>query len=408
VKPAGNALQTGGLRSFTAARAASVPFSSIRQVFDKARALEASGVQLARMEIGRPDFDTPVHIKEATKEALDAGHVHYAPNRGIEPLREAIARKLECENGIEVDPATGVVVTVGCKEAIALTLLAYFEAGDEVIVPDPLWDTYQHGVDFVGATAVAMPLSARDGFEPDLAGLVGLITPRTKAIVLVSPSNPTGAVWRRESFAEIARLANEHDLLIISDEIYEKLLYDSAEHHSIATFPGMAERTITINGFSKAYAMDGWRLGYAAGPDRLIAPLVKVHQYTTNCVPTFLQYGAIAAYDGPQDAVEAMRLEFDRRRRMVVARLRAMPGVELVEPRGAFYVFPRFPAAAGTGMELATRLLEEAHVAAVPGDVFGAEGAGHVRLSYAASYDSIAAGMDRLHAWIERQVGTTG
>lgn len=391
------------VRSFLAQRAATVPYSSIRQVFDRARRLESEGVAVARMEIGRPDFDTPAHIKEAAKQALDGGHVHYAPNRGIEPLREAIARKLERENGIAVDPATGVVVTVGCKEAIALTLLAYFEPGDEVIVPDPLWDTYEHGVRFVGATPVAMPLKAAKGFAPDPEELDNLITPSTKAIVLVSPSNPTGAVWGREILSELANLAVKHDLLVIADEIYEKLLYGEAQHHSIATLPGMAERTITINGFSKAYAMDGWRLGYAAGPEELISPLVKVHQYTTNCVPTFLQYGAIAAYDGPQDAVEEMRLEFDRRRRMLVSRLRGMPGVDVDEPRGAFYVFPRLPPSAGTGMELAFKLLEEAQVAAVPGDVFGAAGSGHVRLSYATSYESIEAGMDRLHAWLERQ-----
>lgn len=395
------------VRSYLAERAASVPFSSIRQVFEKARRLEAEGARIARMEIGRPDFDTPLHIKEAAKRALDEGHVHYAPNRGIEPLREAIARKLERENGIAVDPATGVVVTVGCKEAIALTLLAYFEPGDEVIVPDPLWDTYEHGVRFVGATPISMPLDADDDFAPDLDRLGGLVTSRTKAIVLVSPSNPTGAVWSRDVLSGLASLAVKHDLLVIADEIYEKLVYGDVQHHSIATFPGMAERTITINGFSKAYAMDGWRIGYAAGPEQLIGPLVKVHQYTTNCVPTFLQHGAVAAYDGPQDAVEEMRLEFDRRRRMLVSRLKSMPGVEVAEPNGAFYVFPRFPARVGSGMELAYRLLQEAHVAAVPGDVFGAAGAGHVRLSYATSFDSIVAGMDRLQTWLERQLVTS-
>lgn len=392
---------------FQTQRAREIPFSSIRKVFESARRMESEGMDVARMEIGRPDFDTPEHVKVATKEALDAGHVHYAPNRGIEALRATIARKLADENDVDVDPANGVVVTVGCKEAIALTMLAYVEAGDEVLIPDPCWDTYVHTTRFVGGTPVPVPLRPENGYVLDPNEVERRITERTKILVLVSPSNPTGAVHGPDVLKELARIAEENDLLVVSDEIYEKLLYGAARHLAIASLPGMADRTITINGFSKAYAMDGWRIGYAAGADALVDPLVKVHQYTTNCVPTFLQYGAIAAYDGPQDALDRMRQEFDRRRAMLVARLRAMTGVSVLEPEGAFYVFPRIDGTELSGADLAARVLDEARVACVPGDVFGAAGEGHLRLSYATSYDSIAAGMDRLHAVLERWHGAS-
>lgn len=389
-----------------AQRSQQIPFSSIRKVFEKARAMEAKGISVARMEIGRPDFDTPKHIKEAAVAAMEAGHVHYAPNKGIEELRQAITQKLLLDNAVRVDSETGIIVTVGCKEAIILALLAFLDPGDEVLIPDPCWDTYLHSTTFLGGTPVTVPLRPENHYQPDPGDFEKKITKRTKILVIVSPSNPTGAVYAQEVLEQLADIAIRHDLIVISDEIYEKLVYDGAKHTSIASLPGMAERTITINGFSKAYAMDGWRIGYAAGPERLISPMIKVHQYTTNCVTTFVQHGAVAAYTGTQEPLEEMRAEFDRRRIALTRRLSEMPGVTAVEPQGAFYVFPRFD---GIGMDsaaLAETILQEAMVACVPGDVFGIEGQSHVRFSYATSYDSIIAGMDRLRAALERLHGS--
>lgn len=383
-----------------AERVRQIPFSTIRKIFERARVMEQEGRDIARMEIGRPDFDTPAHIKDALKEALDRGEVHYAPNQGIAPLREAISRKLQRDNGLAIGP-DGVLVTVGCKEAVFLALASFIDSGDKVIVPDPCWDTYAHTVTFLGGQPV--PVAAGAGFEPDPEAVRAAIDAKTKAMVIVSPHNPTGAVYSPQTLEALAAIAVEHDLLVISDEIYEKLIYDDAVHRSIATFPGMAERTIVINGFSKAYAMDGWRLGYAAGPDHLIRPMLKAHQYTTNCVATFVQWGAVAAYEGSQEPVEAMRAEFDRRRGLVVSRLLALPGVELVEPKGAFYAFPRFALPGVADERLAEFILQEAGIACVPGETFGEAGRGHLRFSYATSYESIERGMDRLDAAVGRR-----
>lgn len=357
--------------------------------------MEAAGVEVARMEIGRPDFDTPAHVKQAAKDALDAGRVHYTTNKGIEELRMQIAAKLRRDNGLDVDPEGGILVTVGCKEAILLALLAFVEAGDEVIVPSPSWDNYQHATAFLGGTPVAMTLDEANGYQPDLERLERSVTDRTKMLVLISPHNPTGVVFNRESLEGIATIARRRDLLVVSDEIYEKLVYDDEKHISIASMPGMAERTITINGFSKAYAMDGWRLGYAAGPEALINPMLKVHQYTTNCATTFVQWGGVAAYAGPQDAVATMRAEFDRRRRMVLDHLARIDGVRVVRPGGAFYVFPTFDLDMRADA-LAEYVLKEAHVACVPGTVFGPHAKPQLRLSYATRYDAIERGLERL------------
>jgi aminotransferase len=374
-------------------RVQSIPFSSIRRVFEKARQLESEGVDIARMEIGRPDFDTPQNIKEAATAALNAGKVHYAPNSGIAPLRESISRKLARENGLNVPPED-VLVTVGCKEAVFLALAALIEPGVEVLIPDPCWDSYSHTVEFFGGAVRTYTLD--QAFQPDPESIERMVSPRTRVIVVVSPHNPTGAVWHRQRLEAIAEIAYRHDLVVISDEIYEKIIYGDAEHVSIASLPGMTERTLVINGFSKAYAMDGWRIGYAAGAPWLVKAMLKAHQYTTNCVTTFVQWAAVEAYDGPQDTVDAMVREFDRRRRLIIDSLAELPGVELVPPTGAFYVFPRFEVPGVADDDLATFLLVNARIACVPGRVFGASGEGHLRLSYATSYESIAAGLNRL------------
>ncbi|WP_225228965.1 pyridoxal phosphate-dependent aminotransferase [Bacillus sp. PS06] len=377
-------------------RLASIPFSSIREIFEEANAMEKRGMKITHMEIGRPDFDTPIHIKEAANEALQKGHVHYTSNNGIQELREAIADKLKRDNNIMVDPNKEIVVSVGCKEAIVNTILAYINPGDEVLIPDPAWLEYQYIVELAGGVGVSIPLREEEGFNLNPEDVRMRITSRTKMLILNSPHNPTGAVLPEENLKELAEIAIQHNLLVLSDEIYEKLIYGEAKHVSIATLPGMFERTVTINGFSKAYAMDGWRLGYVAGPTALIQPIMKVHQYNTTSATSFAQYGAVAAYAGTQEPVREMVKEFDRRRQLLVSRLSELENVSCVVPQGAFYVFPSFKGTGMTSKELATLLLREAQIACVPGSAFGQCGEGYVRMAYSTEYEDINEAMDRL------------
>lgn len=370
--------------------------SGIRRIFEAAGALEREGATVAHLEIGRPDFDTPAHIKAAAIEALHGGRVHYTPNAGIPELRTAIAEKLRQDNGLRVDPDRGVIVTVGAKESVFVCLYGLLDPGDEILVPTPMWPDYLDTTKVVGGIPVQVPLRPERGYRLDAGDLEAAITPRTKALVVHSPHNPTGAVSDEAALRAVAEVAVRHDLLVIADEIYEKLIYDGARHVSIASLPGMFERTVTINGFSKAYSMTGWRLGYVAGPPALIAPLLKVHQCTTTCATSFAQWGGVAAYRGDQTCVGDMVGEFDRRRRLVVGALRAMPGVTLVEPRGAFYAFPDVRGLGLGDTDLAEYLLREALVATVPGSTFGTSGAGHLRISYAAGYEVLAAALERM------------
>ncbi|WP_028403102.1 pyridoxal phosphate-dependent aminotransferase [Ectobacillus panaciterrae] len=380
-----------------AERIKDIPFSSIRKIFEEAGWMEKKGVKVTHMEIGRPDFDTPEHIKEAANLALQQGHVHYTSNSGIQELRAAIAGKLQRENNIEVDPDEGVVVTIGCKEAIVDILLAYVNPGDEVLIPDPSWLEYQHNVKLVGGIPVLVPLHEDKDFLLDPEEVASRITSKTKMLILCSPHNPTGAVLPESYLKELAALAIKHDLLVLSDEIYEKIIYDEAKHISIASLPGMFERTVTVNGFSKAYAMDGWRLGYVAGPPSLIQPILKVHQYNTTSATSFAQYGAVAAYNGSQEPVEDMVKEFDRRRRLLVEALNQIPGVHCVLPKGAFYVFPSFKGFGRSSKDLATYLLREARIACVPGSAFGEVGEGHIRMAFSTDYNDIEAAIGRLN-----------
>ena len=373
-----------------------IPFSGIRKVFEEAQRLEKENVDITHLEIGRPDFDTPSHIKAAAIQALDAGQVHYTSNYGIPELRQAISEKLARDNGMQVDPEAGVVATVGCTEAVLNVFLAYLSRGDEVLVPEPAWLQYARSVELSDGHPVSVPLRMEKDFVLDPEDVVERITPRTKMLVLCSPQNPTGAVLDGATLEALAELCTKHNLLVLSDEIYEKLVYDGAKHLSIGSLPGMFERTITINGFSKAYAMDGWRLGYAAGDESLIQPILKVHQYTTTCANTFAQLGAVAAYRGPQGRVTEMVQEFDRRRRFLVESLNDIPGVSCVTPKGAFYAFPAFDGYDLDSQAMATYLLREARIACVPGSAFGASGEGHIRMAYSTDYDSIAAGMVRM------------
>jgi len=373
-----------------------IPFSGIRKVFEKARKMEKEGHRVINLGIGRPDFDTPAHIKQAAKEALDAGMVHYSSNYGLPDLREAIAAKLEQDNGLAYDPGSEIVVTVGANEAVLMAMVGTLNAGDEVIIPDPAWLHYFYCARLVEAIPVAVPLREEMEFKLDPDDVARAITPRTRMLVVTTPHNPTGSVLDKEMLQALADIAEKHDLLVLSDEIYEKIIYDGVKHISFATLPGMRERTLVVNGFSKAYAMDGWRLGYVAAPRELIAVLIRVHQYTTVCATTFIQKGALAAYRGPQDCVAEMVAEFVRRRQYLIPALNEIKGISCVRPRGAFYAFPSIKATGKSSAEIADFLLEEAKVALVPGSAFGQYGEGYLRIAYSNSLENIQEAMQRI------------
>ncbi|MEF8781775.1 MAG: pyridoxal phosphate-dependent aminotransferase [Haloarculaceae archaeon] len=380
-----------------ARRMEDVPFSGIREIFEECNQLEREGVDVVHLEIGRPDFDTPQPIKDAAVDAIDAGHVHYTSNYGIEPLREGIARKLDRENGLEYEPESEIVVTAGATEAVFVTFLALADHGDEVLIPDPAW-TYASGITLANGTPVRYELDPETGFQPDMDSLEAAVSPSTELLVVNSPHNPTGGVLERDRVEAIRDFAIEHDLFVLSDEIYEKILYEGT-HHSLAAADGMWERTVTVNGFSKAYSMTGWRLGYLAAPESLVDPLIRARQYTTTCAPSISQYAGVRALKG--DLHRPMVETFEERRDLVVERLADIPGMELEsEPSGALYAFPEIPEGETDEREFALSLLREAGVALVPGSVFGEAGAGRVRIAYSNSTARIDEAFDRIEEWV--------
>jgi len=383
---------------FDAERMSRIPFSGIRKVFEEVHKRTAQGQHIVNLGIGRPDFDTPQNIKEAAKKALDDGHVHYASNYGIEELRNAIADKFKRDNGLVFDPSGEIMVTVGANEAVFLTMVSFINPGDEVLIPDPCWPHYAPSVDLVGGVPVSLPVYEENDFNPVTNDIFDKCSEKTKLIVVNSPQNPTGAVYTKQTLEEIARIAIEKDWMVLSDEIYEHLIYGGARHYSIAAFSGMRERTVTINGFSKSYAMTGWRLGYLGVDRRLMSALVRAHQYSTNCVSTFSQYGAAEALVGPQTDLENMVQEFSRRRDLVAHSLSSMKHISFSEPKGAFYVMVNV---SGTGKEteqVADELLDSG-VAVVPGTKLGEYGGDFIRLSYANSYENLEIAMKRMASY---------
>ena len=366
----------------------------------RARALEAQGRSIVYLQIGEPDFDTPANVREAAKRALDAGATHYAPFAGIPELRIAIAEDAEARKGFPVDPSQ-VFVTVGAKGVMLYAILGLIDPGDEVVVPDPGYPIYESLTRFVGATPVPIPIRQAHDFRLDVDELATLITPRTRMLVINSPANPTGGVLTRSDVERIAELALRHDLVVLADEIYARITYDGAEHVSIASLPGMAERTIVLDGFSKTYAMTGWRLGYAIVPHPLVAPFGTLIINSISCAPTFAQVGAVEAIRGPQDAVDAMVIEFRDRRDLVVDGLNATPGISCLRPKGAFYAFPDISATGLSGAELADRLLHEAGVCVLAGTAFGHVGTGHIRISYATSRENLVEALGRIRSVVE-------
>jgi aspartate aminotransferase len=369
------------------------------EVLAKARALEAQGKSVIHLEIGEPDFDTPAHIVEAAKRALDEGYTHYGPAAGLPELREAIAQEISTSRGIGVQPDQ-VVVTPGGKPVMFYAILALCEAGDEVIYQNPGFPIYESMINFVGAKAVPLPLLEEKGFAFSIDDLKSRITPRTKMLVINSPANPTGGIIPPEDLKAIAELAVTHNFWVLSDEIYCRLLYEGT-HTSIAAQPGMADRTIILDGFSKTYAMTGWRMGYGVMPLNLAPSIVKLMVNSNSCTASFSQRAGVAAITGPQDEVNRMRAEFRRRRDAIVAALNAIPGVRCELPKGAFYAFPNV---SGTGLserEMADRLLTEAGVATLAGTAFGEYGAGYLRLSYANSMENLMEATRRIGQFVE-------
>jgi aspartate aminotransferase len=374
------------------------------EVLAKARRLEAQGKSVIHLEIGEPDFATPDNIVEAAVSALQAGYTHYTPAGGIMEARQAVAGFVKRRLGVEVDPAE-VVLVPGSKNILLFTLLACIEPGDEVICPDPGYPVYASLVSFVGAVGVPVQLREDRNFRIDLDELASLVTPRTRLLIVNTPQNPTGGVLTKEDVEYIARLAVEHDLLVISDEIYSQLVYDGFEHVSLLSQPGMKERTVLMDGMSKAYAMCGWRLGYGVSPRELAAKMETLMINSSSCAAAFTQMATIEALESPESerAVTAMVEKFRSRRDLVVDGLNRIPGMRCARPDGAFYAFPNIEATGFHEKELADRLLDEAGVAVLPGTAFGPAGKGYIRLAYTQGEADLAQALERIEDFVEKE-----
>jgi aspartate aminotransferase len=387
-----------------AARVGQVPPSLTLAISAKAKAMKGEGIDVCSFSAGEPDFDTPAHIKAAAEKALEEGKTKYGPAAGEPKLREAIARKLRDDNGLCYN-AENVIVTNGGKHSLFNLMLALIEAGDEVIIPAPYWLSYPEMVKLAEGTPVIVDTDASTGYKITPEQLRSAITPKTKLFVLNSPSNPTGMVYTPAEIKALAEIVVEKDILVVSDEIYEKILYDGAEHLSIGALgPEIFERTIISNGFAKAYSMTGWRLGYLAGPVELIKAVTTIQSHSTSNVCTFAQYGAIAALESSQDCVEEMCQAFAARRQVMLERLNAIPGLICPKPDGAFYMFPDISKTGMKSLEFCDALLSSQQVAVIPGIAFGADDC--IRLSYATDMASIEKGMDRLEKFVrEKSMG---
>ncbi len=389
----------------TAARMDSIGTETAFEVSARARALAATGKDIVFLQIGEPDFDTPANVREAAKKALDEGLTHYPPYPGLPDLRAAIAEDTTARRGFGVKPEN-VFVTVGGKGVMVYAIMALIDPGDEAIVPDPGYPIYESITRFVGGTPVPIPIRQANDFRIDIDELASLITPRTKLLCINSPANPTGGVLTRSDIERIAELAQRHDLVVLSDEIYARILYDGAEHVSIASLDGMADRTITLDGFSKTYAMTGWRMGYAVVPDWMIKPFGQLIINTISGVTAFAQAGAIEALRGPQDEVDAMVTEFRARRDLIVDGLNEIPGFDCLRPQGAFYVFPDISETGMTGAEIADKLLYEAGVCVLAGTAFGGVGGNHIRISYANSRENLTEALRRIRSFVASGAAT--
>lgn len=382
--------------SYVANRIQGLKPSPIRKYFD----IAANMPEAISLGIGEPDFTTPLPIIEAGKKSLDMGETHYTSNSGLTELRQAIATHLHRLYNVQYDPAKEVIVTVGGSEALILSLMATLNPGDEVLIPTPCFVSYQGDVVLAGGVPIDIPTYVQNGFVVDPADLRAAITPKTKVIFIGYPCNPTGAVASREVMLEIAKIAEEHDLVVISDEIYDRLVY-TQDHVCFSSLPGMKERTILLNGFSKSYAMTGWRVGFACATGDLITSMLRIHQYLIMSAPTISQKAALVGLQYCEEYVEEMRGEYDRRRKLIVNGLNQI-GLPTFEPGGAFYCFPEIK---GCGLDddtFCSRLLMEEKVAIIPGSGFGAGGEGYARISYATAYEKLEIALERIAAFVKK------
>ncbi len=379
-----------------AARTLAIPPSPIRRFFDIAATMD----DVVSLGIGEPDFATPAPIVQAGVEALQRGETHYTSNSGLLELREAIAAHLQQHYQLKYDPANEVLVTVGVSEALYLAMAALLDPGDEIIIPEPSFVSYQPTAMLVGAKPVGVPTSGQNDFQVTAEAIEAAVSERTKVLFLASPNNPTGTILTPTGMEEIAAVVEKHDLIVISDEIYDRLVY-GAPHLSFASLPGMDQRTVVLQGFSKNYAMTGWRVGYSVGPAELVSEMRKVHQYLIMSAPTPSQWAALKALQEGEVYVQEMLAEYNRRRLLIVQALNDM-GLSCVEPRGAFYAFPCIESTGLDDETFAERLLKEEHVAVIPGRGFGPSGVGYVRMSYATAYDKIEQALERIARFVQR------
>ena len=374
-----------------------IPPSGIRKFFDIASEMEG----VISLGVGEPDFDTPWHVREEGIYSLEKGRTFYTANAGLKDLRVEIRNYLERHYQVSYDPDKEILVTVGGSEAIDIAFRAMLDPGDEVLVPQPSFVSYVPCAVLAGGVAVPIALEEKDQFRLTPEKLLEKITPKTKILVLPFPNNPTGAIMNREELEAIAKIVIDHDLFVLSDEIYSELTFGEEPHVTIASLPGMKERTVLINGFSKAFAMTGWRLGYACAPAPLLKQMLKIHQFAIMCAPTTSQYAAIDAMKNCDEDVKQMRESYDQRRRYLLHELRDM-GMECFEPLGAFYMFPSVKRFGMTSDAFAMRLLEEEKVAVVPGSAFGDAGEGYLRISYAYSLKSLKEALAKIRRFVER------
>ena len=374
--------------------------SGIRKVNEKALAMERKGEHVIHFEIGRPDFDTPEYIKKSAIESINAGNVFYTSNFGTMELRKAIADKLKRENNVEYRPEE-ILVTAGLSEAVFAVLATILDEGDELLVPDPVWLNYMNVPRMLGEVPVPYELKEENDYQLDLDEIRAKITDRTRAIVIVTPNNPTGGVLSMETIEGLAKIAVENDIMVISDEVYERLIYDGEKNISIASLPGMKERTFTMNGMSKAYSMTGWRIGYVAAPEEYIKVMNTFHQYNSTCAVSFCQAASVTALNEEGDEVEEMVKEYQRRRDYAVAAINEIEGISCLKPKGSFYIFINCKKLGMKSSEICEYLLDHAKIALVPGDVFGPAGEGYIRMSFANSYENIVEGCRRLKEGID-------
>lgn len=385
------------MKQWISDRAKSIEYSGIRKMVALARGKK----DVISFALGEPDYDTPRNIKEAAIKALEK-YTHYTLTSGLPELREAVAEKLDKENGIKYDPESEIVITVGACEACYAAIMSTVNPGDEVIITDPRFVFFAPTVVLAGGKPVFVSIREENDFRPNLKELESLITSKTKMLWINSPNNPTGSLLLEEDINGVARIAKEYNLLVLTDEVYEKFVYDGYKHYSIGALPGMKERTITINAFSKTYAMTGWRIGYVAADEKLINRIHLVHMHICTHPTVHAQKACVEALQGPQTSVEEMVKEFGKRRDFIVSRLNEIDGISCWKSRGAIYAFPKISGLGKSSWDLAVYLLEDAKINTVPGSAFGTQGEGHIRLSFASSMKNIEEGMNRFEKSVQK------